>query len=171
MKLLSRLNYLFSHRYAPLVAFIAIAAVFAVISQHQLNTIRTTQHRLAQTQATQQNIIYGSCVRLNIALAEENISHSADYHVFTILYTLERGVEKSQHFTKHELKIENAFLSPLNVSLHEKTWTPLINCNAVSSARYHIPQPIKFTTRMPPKSALQVPPSPPSNPGGIGVHN
>lgn len=171
MKFLSRLNYLFSHRYAPLVAFIAIAAVFGVISQHQLNTIRTTQHRLAQTQATQQNIIYGSCVRLNIELAEENISHKADFQVFSVLYTLEKGLEKSKHFTPAEVKIENTFLKPVKTSLEEKTWTPLINCNTLSSARYHTPRPINFMTRQPPKAALQVPPSPPSNPGGIGVHN
>jgi hypothetical protein len=187
MDILEALNKLFSHRFAPLVAFIAIAAVFAVISQHQLDAIKLTQSKqsaqavLLQKQDEQQaNLIKGGCIRLNIELADENRSHYDDYDFYSQVYTANKDAKSTNAaiLKKFGIKLtpklkqdQNNEIARLKHDLDAKTWTPLLNCNSINSARYKLPHPIAFTKRLPPKSALRSPPSPPANPGHRGVNN
>lgn len=172
------LNRLFSHRFAPLVAFIVIAVAFAIVSQHQLNTIRHTQTAISVTQTQQGHIIKSACVRLNIELADENRSHYEDYDFFTLVYKENQDAAPANAAILKKLgvklpanlnKDQALALDRLKHDINGKTWTPLLDCNSVTSARFHVPQPIAFTHRLPPKSALQVPPQPASNPGHHGV--
>jgi hypothetical protein len=187
MDILEALNKLFSHRFAPLVAFIAIAAVFAVISQHQVDAIKVTQGKqaaqavLLQKQDEQQaNLIKGGCVRLNIELADENRSHFDDYDFYSQVYNANKDAKATNAaiLKKFGIKLtpklkqdQNKEIARLKHDIDAKTWTPLLNCNTISSARYHLPQPIPFVKRLPPKSDLKSPPNPPTNPGHQGVNN
>lgn len=194
MKLLSVLNKAFSHRFAPLVAFIMIAAVFAMVSQHQLDHLRDTDGRLAQTQnklaltqkklaltqAEQAAQVHAGCVRLNIELADENNSHFDDFDFYSqILQSNADAASTDAALLKKfgivlsaKLKKDEADeIGRLKHDIDTKTWTPLINCNSVTSGKYKVPEPIPFVKKLPPKSALESPPQPPSNPGHQGVNN
>lgn len=109
--------------------------------------------------------IVESCVRLNIARAEDNISHYADYKIDKIFYTLTLRQEARIHPTGAQKQAYDQFLVPITEAIHAKSWTPLTDCTKAvnkNGARYKPPQPVHFLSktgkeRLPPAYDLHPP--------------
>jgi hypothetical protein len=166
MRFLQFINRMLSHRFAPLVAFILLAVVFAGIFQHQVNQIDRTQAKQAATQKEQATTIHFACSRFNIELANENASHYLDYDFFSQIYKENKDAAPFDKALLQKIQIAvpqnynrdiKIALARLQRDFKYKTWTPLLDCNSVTTPKFIVPRPIRFTQQIPPARDLRLP--------------
>lgn len=102
-----------------------------------------------------------SCKRLNILRVEDNISHLADFTVFTVVLDSSKRIKPPPGTPPEQLKFQAVFLDQLATAVREKSWIPRTDCaKAVNQrgARFRAPKPVEFVHQLPPYSALHFEP-------------
>lgn len=108
-----------------------------------------------QTQRRQAVGLVQSCQRLNMKQAQDNFNQRADYFYDRIFLILIRANPVRSARQRAQVR---EFLAPLRRAIRAKTWTPLVpDCLKVNLS-YRPPEPVPFSRRQPPRSAL--PPAP-----------
>lgn len=164
------INRVVSHRFAPLLAFLLIAAVGAIILQRQFNHINANagkiayvQHQELYVQRQEFDAIAGACRRLNIVRVNDNISHQADYQFFALTIKLLQASQAHHQPgqaspTKQQARTTRQFIGQLRRSANAKTWIPLTNCKIAVNhpLTFKIPQAVPFHVHKAPESALRI---------------
>jgi hypothetical protein len=148
MSVFSKANRVFSHGWAPLASFLIVAGIAAFVLQTELGHIRKVENNLDLRTKI-------GCIRINSILAAENRSNLADFVVFKSTFRFIIQSNKNGPTKNYAKDLDN--------SAKYKTWTPLVDCAAVTF-HYKIPTPVAFTVRRPPAKDLQIPGQNISNP-------
>jgi hypothetical protein len=119
------------------VGLIATLALVVVVFMGSIDSVSSEQ--LAACQAT------------NITRALENISHLADYHVYSFIAA--RFLIPTKTETAKQRQITMEFAGQLRASITAKTWSQLTDCRA--EAHYPI-EVYAISRRLPPASVLNL---------------
>lgn len=132
-------------------------------AQQSLDRQQTAIKAEAVKLGQQRQSLINGCQRLNQLRAEDNTSHLGLYTLFVGVIALSQS--GTQQVPASQRSAYNSYLDSLRASAAAQSWTPMTNCEqtiAAQGADYQLPNPISFTARKPPKSALELPK------GGVG---
>lgn len=99
-----------------------------------------------------------TCRRLNVTRATDNAAHLQNYQLYQFLLVATARAQRRARHEKHAKKIargERRELRRLERGQVLASWTPLIDCGSPNATQKSLSlQPIPFTRRLPPASAL-----------------
>lgn len=133
-----------------------ILMTVAIVGIYRLQTNATDASNRADRTATalKASTIAG-CERLNVLQVKDNVSHYADWKVFTVV--LSETLAAPPPMTAADREGLALFVAPLRQAVRAKTWTPTLDCTRQvrrHGTHYLLPTPIPFDQELPPRSAL-----------------
>lgn len=157
-------------------AIIATVAGVALLIQtsHNTSALHRAEHAVAKSNAAvaksnaavrtsltaialQHKLLLQGCIRSNLTRASDNASHQSDYSIDS--FVLARFLIPNPSETPEQKRITSAFKARLLLAVTLKRWTPLTDCVVAIGkfgSAYKAPQPVPFSKKQPPASALSL---------------
>lgn len=138
------------------ITFVLILAMSLWVHTQGAALQREQRQLLSQKRAVgnEFEFLTESCKRLDILRASDNLSHAADFRVFTAV------LDGYKHSTSRST-VQRAFVSQLRTAIADKTWTPLTDCSKavnLQGVAYRAHHSVRFIDRFPPESDLHARP-------------
>lgn len=105
-------------------------------------------------EAKQHSQLIQGCERLNVQRATANNAYAGSFSVFSFVY---RFTQPTKAETPRQRQITARFIGKLHQAVVSEQWTPLTDCRVAISNQgytYKAPQPVSFSKRLPPASAM-----------------
>lgn len=134
----------------------ATLAAQSAALQDQTEQIKELSAKLG---TSHQQLVDG-CKRQTARDIEANISNRDQWVIDKIFYEATLNPIQGPQTAK-EKQLTAEFIKPIKDAVNSQSWVPLTNCEvavAVHGSHYHLPHPVPFSKRQPPKEAVTLDP-------------